>query len=43
MFSVENFGTYGKKLISISNFEGYTDTAIAWLGAKKLCSVWKLL
>jgi len=32
--SVQNFGTYGKKLISISNYEGYKDTAIAWLEPK---------
>jgi hypothetical protein len=32
--TVENFGTYGKMVTSISDFAGYTDTAIAWLEPK---------
>lgn len=32
--TVENFGTYGKKITSISNFNNYKDTAIAWLEPK---------
>lgn len=32
--SVQTYGTYGKKLTSISDFAGYKDTTIAWLEPK---------